>query len=140
MNGKVVGAFIVGAASAGAAIALWSLATPYAHAQEGEPPADNVTVRNSTYILALNDNLKAASEQIKDPGTRAFYDKLVASYGLDEASGDVADDWLPDIDRIQRNAVSLPLQEAGKTIRDKDIASFYSRFLKESGLVEDGQR
>ncbi len=140
LNGKIVAAFIAGAASAAWAIALWSLATPYAHAQESEQSTDNVTIRNSTYIIALNDNLKAAGEQIKDPGTRDFFDKLVASYGLDQASGNVTDDWLPDIDKIQRNAISLPLQEAGKTIQDKDIAAFYARFLKESGLAEDGPR
>ena len=139
-NPKIALAFVAGAAFAAAALAVWGLAAPYARAQEGESSADNVTGLNSTYVLALNDNLKSAGAQINDAGTRAFYEKLIAGYGLDEASGNVTEDWLPDIDRIQRHALVLPLQEAGKNIRDKDIAAFYAKFLRDCGLAGEAPR
>jgi hypothetical protein len=140
LNRKTVLAFIAGAASAVVGIIVWSLATPDAMAQEGDEPTDLVNVSNSTYILALNDNLKSAGEQIADASTRAFYDRLINEYGLDEASGNVTDDWIPDIDRIQRHALTLPLQEAGKAIQDKDIAAFYARFLVDTGLATDAAK
>ncbi len=140
MNRKIVLGSLAGAASAAVLIAIWSLATPYARAQEGDQPTDQVSISTSTYIVAPNDNLKSAGEQITDTATRAFYNKLIAGYGLDEASANVTDDWLPDIDMIQRHALTLPLQEAGKSIQDDDIAAFYARFLADTGLATEARR
>lgn len=137
MNPKTVLAFLAGAASAAVVIAVCSLATPYARAQEGDQPTGLLGVSNSTHIIALNDKLRSAGEQITDTATRVFYDRLIDGYGMDEASSNVTDDWLPDIDRIQRHALTLPLQEAGKRIQDKDIAAFYARFLVDTGLAAD---
>lgn len=139
MNPKIVLAFLAGAASAAVGIAVWSFAAPSAMAQEGDQPAGQISVSNSTYIMALDDNLRSAGAQITDPATRAFYDRLVDGYALDEATSNVTDSWLPDIDRIQRHALTLPLQEAGKGIQDKEIAAFYARFLVDTGLAEPGK-
>ena len=138
-NPKIVLAFVAGAAFAAVALAVWGLAAPYARAEEGQS-ADNTSGPNSTYFVALNDNLKSAGTQIHDADTKAFYDKLIGGYGLDEASGNVTDDWLPDVDRIQRHALILPLQEAGRIIGDKDIADFYAKFLVDCGLAEQALR
>jgi len=139
INAKIVLAFFAGAAFAAVALAVWGLASPYARAQEGQS-ADNTSAPNSTYFVALSDNLKSAGSEIRDAGTRAFYDKLVAGYGLDEASGNVTDDWLPDIDMIQRHALILPLQEAGRNIDDKDIADFYAKFMLDCGMAGQAPR
>ena len=133
ISSKTVLAFLVGAAFAAAAIFVWVAAAPSARAQEDEPSSDNLTGLNSKYILELNANLKQAGEQIVDPSTKAFYDKLTSGYNLDQAEN-AGDEWLPDVDNIQRSAITLPLQEAGKNIKDQDIANFYARFLAEIGL------
>jgi hypothetical protein len=133
VSSKTVLAFLVGAAFAATAIFVWVAAAPSARAQEDEPTSDNLTGLNSKYILELNDNLKQAGERIVEPGTKAFYDKLISGYDLDQATN-AGDEWLPDVDYIQRSAITLPLQEAGKQIKDADIADFYARFLADTGL------
>ena len=131
---RTIIAFLAGAVFAALGIIVWTSATPSAMAQESDPPSDNLASLDSNYILELNDNLKRAGDQIVDPDTKAFYDKLTSSYDLDQVSN--ADyGWLPDIDNIQRSALALPLQEAGKNIKDRNIADFYARFLAEVGLA-----
>ena len=48
-------------------------------------------------------------------------------------------DLLPDLEKIYREALITPLQEAKKTIYDDDIAQFYQTLLERSALdtVED---
>lgn len=41
---------------------------------------------------------------------------------------------LPDIQKIYREALTTPLQEAKKQIYDKDIADFYNLLLERSSL------
>ena len=41
---------------------------------------------------------------------------------------------LPDIEKIYREALLTPLDEAGKNIEDEDIAEYYQLLLKRSGL------
>ena len=41
---------------------------------------------------------------------------------------------LPDIEKIYREALLTPLDEAGKEIQDEDIAEYYQLLLKRSGL------
>ena len=77
--------------------------------------------------------LDGAGDGITDADTAAYYQKLVDSYRLDEtAAGEI----LPDIDNITRQAITLPLLEAGKTIRDREIAEFYQDFLESTGLTD----
>jgi hypothetical protein len=47
-------------------------------------------------------------------------------------SGDAG--LLPDIEKIYREAVISPLEEAGREIEDEDIARFYHKLLQRSGL------
>ena len=42
-------------------------------------------------------------------------------------------DMLPDIEKINRNALILPIKKAGENIQDKEIAEFYYQFLKDAG-------
>ena len=47
---------------------------------------------------------------------------------------------LPDIQKIYREALTFPLQEAEKEIYDEDVAQFYHRLLERSGLnISDGE-
>ena len=41
---------------------------------------------------------------------------------------------LPDIEKIYREALTLPYQEAAKHIYDEDIAQFYGLLLQRTGL------
>ncbi|MFC2066909.1 hypothetical protein ACFLUO_07705 [Chloroflexota bacterium] len=42
--------------------------------------------------------------------------------------------FLPDIEKIYRDAITTPLQEAEKKIYDDDIADFYQALLKRTAL------
>lgn len=84
--------------------------------------------------------LNRAGEKIKDEDIKKYYNTLIGEYGLEETSSDAVqeedikpEDILPDIERIQQAALTSPLREAGKHIRDKEIAEFYYKFLKDSG-------
>ena len=44
-------------------------------------------------------------------------------------------DLLPDIEKIYREALITPHQEAKKAIYDEDIARFYNKLLERTGLV-----
>ena len=91
-------------------------------------------------ISALITALKKAGAEIEDEDIARFYDLLIEEYDLEHssapgASGNPFADVVPDIDTIVRKAVCLPLQEAGKNIRDKEIAAFYQEFLEDTGLT-----
>ncbi|MFC2123095.1 hypothetical protein ACFLRP_05360 [Bacteroidota bacterium] len=43
-------------------------------------------------------------------------------------------DLLPDIEKIYKEALTLPYQEAGKQIYDEEIAEFYYLLLQRTGL------
>jgi len=45
-------------------------------------------------------------------------------------------DLVPDIAKIQKNALDTTLKEAGKQLKDKEISDFYNRFLSNCGLDE----
>jgi hypothetical protein len=136
VSGKTVVTFIAGAVFATLAVAWWYAATPEANAQEGDLATDNATAEASAANQSLRDALARAGGEISDPQIGAFYGRLVASYGLDETSANITADWVPDVSRIQQNALTLPLLEAQKEIRDPDIAAFYAKFLADSGFLE----
>ena len=69
-----------------------------------------------------------------------YLNKLVQTYDLENfppvtTDGNGLTEILPDIKSVNENAVNLPLIEAGKTIRDEDIAAFYYDFLKKAGFT-----
>ena len=110
-----------------------------AHSEDAsltEVPSDNIATYRETIISVL----QAAGDEIQDNDTAQFYQKLVQEYELDEPYTGVAPaeqsslmELLPDIKNINQKALTLPLQEAGKNIRDEEIARFYYKFLKDAG-------
>ena len=131
--------FIVSIAVSALSVAYFSLNDKVMRAQEPdltENMTDNVTPGNNTIILVLEE----AAKNIQDEEIAHFYRELLQEYDLleqppatveDESSNSTA--ALPDIFKINRAAITLPLQEAGRNIRDKEIAEFYYRFLMGAG-------
>jgi hypothetical protein len=143
MNIKVGSAFLSGFLLAVLIIAVISIVTPKVRANGSKSTLDFMSTINETYITELVGPLNAVALEIQDQDISEFYDKLISQYDLQEVSANVTQvassnlqDVLPDIARIQYTAISLPLLEAGKRIQDKDIAEFYSKFLKDTGWVE----
>ena len=105
------------------------------------PPVEAVVDdKPESLRAAISSMLQEASSKIQDEDIKKYYNTLIGEYGLEEPPSDATqeeytnpEDILPDIERIQRAALTLPLREAGKHIRDKEIAEFYYKFLKDSG-------
>ena len=91
------------------------------------------------YRQALVSPLNKATSEIKDPNLASFTQKLVQSYDLEKTAANTSDpsnlsDLLPDISKIEKNAINMPLKEAGKQLKDKDLSDFYSRFITSCGV------
>lgn len=90
------------------------------------------------YKNALIAPLKQATVEATDPQLARFSQKLILSYDL-ERTGENANqqsnlsDLLPDLKKINKAAINMPLKEAGKQIQDKDISEFYTRFIDSCG-------
>uniref|UniRef100_A0A6H1Z683 Uncharacterized protein n=1 Tax=viral metagenome TaxID=1070528 RepID=A0A6H1Z683_9ZZZZ len=102
--------------------------------------SDNIT---DSY-QSISSVLTEAANQFQDEDLARFYGKLIDSYELDEASswlapGDGSDDpgIVPDIEKITRMAITLPLLEVRAQIQDEDIAAFYQDFLEKAGWIEE---
>jgi hypothetical protein len=100
-----------------------------------EISTDNTTFRENIYGI-----LQKAGSEIQDSDISRYYQLLVGAYELGESPSGTADgedpspsDILPDINKISRTALILPLQEAGKQIKDKELAQFYYKFLASAG-------
>ena len=75
--------------------------------------------------------LEQAESEINDQDIAEYYQLLIEQYDLaDNATVDDNLNALLDINKIGRQAASLPLQSAGKNIQDDEIAHFYHDFLK----------
>lgn len=90
---------------------------------------------------ALTAPLTRAVSEVKDPQIAAFSQKLVQTYGLeDTASQSNVDDasglvnLLPDVAKIHRTAMDMPLIEAGKQLKDKELSDFYQSFISSIGV------
>jgi len=90
------------------------------------------------YNQALTEPLEKATSEVTDPELAQFSQKLVKAYGLGNIPEDEQDpaNMVPDIKGITKTASDMTLIEAGKNIQDKEIAEFYSSFIKSIG-VED---
>ena len=90
------------------------------------------------YKQALVGPLNKATSEIKDPDLASFSQKLVQSYELEKTSANSdpnnLSSLLPDVSRIEKNAINMPLQEAGKQLKDKDLSDFYNRFITSCGV------
>jgi hypothetical protein len=93
------------------------------------------------YRQALTAPLTRAVSEVKDPQIAAFSQKLVQAYGLevtasqsnvDDASG--LANLLPDVAKIHRTAMDMPLIEAGKQLKDKELSDFYQSFISSIGV------
>lgn len=93
-----------------------------------------------TFERSLASPMYAVGEEIQDNDTGQLYRKLLHEYELDEPYYKIARaehsslvDVLPDIKKINKAAITLPLQEAGKNIHDEEIAQFYYKLLESAG-------
>jgi len=114
----------------------FSLMANSGNTTEPDGTSDNMTA----YYLSATSALLEAADKFQDEDLSRFYQKLIGSYALDDASSWLAPDdgsddpeAVPDIEKIQRAALTLPLLEAGNQIRDPGIAEFYQDFLKKAG-------
>jgi len=143
MNKKLILGFLAGVVLTSLIFVTFYILTPFAKADadsSSTAPTDDKTV-----LQEFQTSLKIVSSEIKTPETKNYYDKLTASYDLDNVDNNAnytdtdITTTLPDLSKIQQNAISLPMTEAGKTITDKDIAKFYNNFLIDVGINETTQ-
>jgi len=95
------------------------------------------------YKQAVTSPLNAAVSKVKDPEIAWFSQKLIQAYKLDDvASNKGTDDasslanLLPDVENIHRKAMDMPLVEAGKQMKDKELADFYQSFISKIGVEQ----
>jgi hypothetical protein len=95
------------------------------------------------YKQAVTSPLNKAVSKVKDTEIARFSQKLIQAYELDDvASNNGMDDasgmanLLPDVENIHRKAMDMPLIEAGKQIKDKELADFYKSFISNIGVEQ----
>ncbi|GEM_PF-531496 len=95
------------------------------------------------YKQALIDPLNKASSEVKDPELASFSQKLITAYDLQSskvndsnADKSALADLLPDLGKINKAALNMPLTEAGKQLKDQELSDFYSRFLNKCGVTK----
>ena len=93
---------------------------------------------STAYKQALLSPFEKAGSEITDPEIAEFTTKLVNSYDLEQSTTEVSDNdlasLLPDIKKIQKTAMDLPLKEAGKQLKDKELSDFYNSFIQSIGV------
>lgn len=99
--------------------------------------SSNSTITEKVSLDTVKQILESAKSQIQNEDMAQYYDKLIAAYDLDNknqsANGSGALSSLTDIQSINYAAASMPLIEAGKNIKDTEIAKFYYKFLQDTG-------
>ncbi len=128
MIGLLAGLLLAGALFAGPLSPLPILAEP--GDTEADPATGDAPISAAGTITEV---LNETADGITDTEIKAYYEKLIDSYQLNETT---ANETLPDIDDITRQAITLPHLEAGKTITDPEIAAFYRDFLASTGLTD----
>ncbi|MCX6006892.1 MAG: hypothetical protein NTZ34_06485 [Chloroflexi bacterium] len=91
------------------------------------------------YKNALISPLTKATSEVTDPQLAQFSQKLVTAYELDKTGANTNEqsnlsNLVPDITKINKVALDMPLKEAGKQIQDKELSDFYNRFITECGV------
>jgi hypothetical protein len=101
-------------------------------------PAEPLT---SIYRDSITQPLNKAAAEAKDADLSKFTKDLITSYELDKQSStydendpNTLSNLLPDLFNINKKALTAPLVQAGKLIKDKEIAEFYSKFLSSIGI------
>ncbi|OGO15698.1 MAG: hypothetical protein A2Z02_07105 [Chloroflexi bacterium RBG_16_48_7] len=104
--------------------------------------ADNITDVKlppevvEAYNRALTTPLNKAADEVKDPDLARFTKNLIASYSLGTTTPNTEQNpasLVPDIKKITRAASDNMLIEAGKSLKDKELAEFYDSFIKSIG-------
>ncbi|OGO18536.1 MAG: hypothetical protein A2Z02_03145 [Chloroflexi bacterium RBG_16_48_7] len=103
--------------------------------QDGVSAADFTKI----YKNALISPLTKATSEATDPQLAQFSQKLVSAYGLENTGANTNEqsnlsDLVPDIAKINKVALDMPLKEAGKQIQDKELSEFYNRFISRCGV------
>ena len=103
--------------------------------QDGMSAADFTKI----YKNALISPLTKATSEATDPQIAQFSQKLVNAYELDKTGANTNEqsnlsDLVPDIAKINKVALNMPLKEVGKQIQDKELAEFYNRFISRCGV------
>ncbi|MGA2159754.1 MAG: hypothetical protein ABSG90_11105 [Dehalococcoidia bacterium] len=138
MKGKII--WITAIGLGGIIVLGVSLALPSVLRADNSQPVTVPTAEIAkVYRQALVSPLNKATSEIKDPDLASFSQKLVQSYELDKTTTNTSDqsnlsDLLPDMAKIEKNAINLPLKEAGKQLKDKDLSDFYNRFITSCGV------
>ncbi|MGA2368903.1 MAG: hypothetical protein ABSF74_10095 [Dehalococcoidia bacterium] len=138
MKGKIIWITAIGLSGIivlGVSLALPSL-TKADNSQPSTIPTSEIA---KVYRQALISPLNKATSEIKDPELASFSQKLVQSYDLEKTTANSSDqsnlsDLLPDVAKIEKNAINMPLKEAGKQLKDKDLSDFYNRFITSCGV------
>jgi len=150
--GKIIIGFIIGTVL-GAALFLGPLRpiiTLGEESPEQSAPATGTVVSVDTDVYTsgnVKQILAEVRQQIQRDDIRRYYDTLMGSYDLKDGaltSELMLDEEsvlsiLPDILNISQNAMTLPLVEAGKEIKDPEIAKFYADYLQSTGLADGSQ-
>jgi hypothetical protein len=109
-----------------------------ANSNQADSPSSELT---DVYRQAVTAPLAKAVSEVKDPEIAGFSQKLVKAYGLENtAAQSSADDasslvnLLPDVAKIHRTAMDMPLIEAGKQLKDKELSDFYQTFISSIGV------
>ena len=115
------------------------MAATSGNTSQSDTLSDNITASYQSISTVLTE----AANQFQDEDLARFYGKLIDSYELDEGSSWLAPDdgsddpgVVPNIERITRLAITLPLLEVRAQIQDEDIAAFYQDFLEKAGWIE----
>ena len=118
------------------------MAAPSIARSQNNEQSFSLTNIASIYKQALISPFAKASAEIKDPRMAGFFKELVTSMELDkpatvtEGQPETLANVLPDIQKINKAALTTPLVAAGKQIQDKEIADFYQSFLKQCGVIQ----
>ncbi len=107
---------------------------------EDNPAAIPMDELSKVYRQALTSPLNNAISEVKDPELAQFSRKLLQAYELDKSveTGSGTEqasltNLVPDIKKIQKAAMNMPLQEAGKQIKDAELSEFYKGFIASIG-------
>ena len=109
-----------------------------ANSNQADSPSAELT---QVYRQALTAPLAKAVSEVKDPEIAGFSQKLIQAYGLENTASQSNVDGasglanlLPDVAKIHRTAMDMPLIEAGKGIKDKELSDFYQSFISSIGV------
>jgi hypothetical protein len=136
---RMIFGLLIGAGLVMALVSGGDLLPQSANAQEVQA-SPNITGQEMIGPIreAMISPLQKTVNESSSTASGQFLKKLVDAYGLDklpqaDQQGAELVDIVPDFKSINEKAITMPLTEAGKNIRDKEIAAFYYDFLKRSG-------